>query len=1416
MSPAMRALIAEFDKQWDLGLRPDVADFIAAHASLSPSQWTHLLLIDQSRRWAGGEHVPADDYFQRFPELMSHPESAIDLLFAEYLLRHECDPTLEIDSFANRYPQFADELCRQIQFHRTIGMELMQDISPAAPFERQPGNADEIGRDEVPGYEILGELGRGGLGVVYLALNLQLNRKVALKMLLAGRFASDQLIKRLMLEAEATARLQHPSIVQIYEVGQHAGHPFLALEYVSGGTLAQWMERRPQSPRDAAQIVHDIACAIQFAHEKGIIHRDLKPSNLLIQKTPGTHKTLNATVGGKSVNRRWPSTSLTYNEFQIKIADFGLAKFVENDATAANMPTTMTGDLMGTAAYMSPEQARGGRKSAGVLQLTESTDIYSLGAILYELLTGRPPFVGIQPLEILSQVLADEPVPLSQLVRHIPKDLQTICLKCLEKNPARRYATAEALSGDLLRFLSNQPILARRTSMLERSWRWFRRNPVKTTLAMCAASLLLMVASLSSFYSILLSNQLAITAQSEITQKSLKMEAIEQLWEASLSQAAALRTSRQVGQRFESLKAIDTARELGDSLQFKPEHIDRMRNETVAALALSDIHVSLPWKTPWPPSVNVQAFDQGLEVCAYLLSPTLAIVQRISDGTELARFENVEPNSRLVLSRDGNKLAIIKDTCRVYCWNSAVSQLLFETTSSGPWDFNVAGSQLIGIDGDGELKLVDLQNPLSIVTIGNFRSQNHISMSPNSRYAALWMEHAIQVVDLQTAQTVLRVAAPALPFYQSFEWHPSSKILAIRSDQRGIELWNVAEGERLGAIAATGPARFAFDAQGDRLLTNQLWSDTLQLWGVSNGELELSQKGEHILQLAAEPAGGFILIQAIDRHSVARGRITCPTVYQTLPALRKDAAVPGVPDIAYSPDGRFLAYSSRGELEIFDPHTMTSLASADLPSCFLQFASDGSLVTSSDFGIGESGTSERGFNRWKLASSIDSDSTNKLTFGPPESIYDPRAGFSNAPFDMERQANIIAAPMLDGVCMWFLDQEKSIRTQATHADVRRVSMSPDGKRVASAGWNSGNVCVWDTATGQLQHTIFEPSMCTAQFSPDGELLATNAGEITIWETQTWRELYKVDMSGKPNSGVSVCFSPDSRLLIASDALGRIHLIDARSGREQLLLIGPTEKQVNSLRMHPTGTQLVVLPDNGTAHVWNLNAIQAELDARNLSWQTGAGIAPQLAVKSAAKQSASQPDPPKLPQVVIRLDERFRQLAATQQIAQADVAANRFDFDSARQAIARALKLSPQNPQDCNRLAWLLATGPVQLRDPERAISLARTAVQHCRESERSLYANTLGVAQYRAGKFQEALETLQQSLASQAPNSQAFDLFFMSMCSSKLGNYLAARDYFERAQVLKAQYRSQLSFDQQTELDEFSEEAELLVTLQND
>ena len=311
----------------------------------------------------------------------------------------------------------------------------------------------------VAGYEVLSEVGCGGMGVIYRARHLGLNCIVALKMIRSGTRASPAELARFRTEAEAVGRLQHPNILRVYDCGEADGQPYLALEYVEGGSLKERLDGTPWAAQPAARLLETLARAVDAAHQQHILHRDLKPSNILLSVVRRPSSV--ATDNGQRT---------TDNNGEPKVSDFGLAKRLDGGAGATH--STQAGTILGTPAYMAPEQAAAGRKP-----VSPATDVYALGAILYELLTGRPPFTGEMPLDVLLQVLHDEPVAVTRLRPNVPRDLATITHKCLAKDPARRYASARELADDLRRFLERKPIQARPVGVGERLVKWARRRP---------------------------------------------------------------------------------------------------------------------------------------------------------------------------------------------------------------------------------------------------------------------------------------------------------------------------------------------------------------------------------------------------------------------------------------------------------------------------------------------------------------------------------------------------------------------------------------------------------------------------------------------------------------------------------------------------------------------------------------------------------------------------------------------------------------------------------------------------------------------------------------------------------------------------------------------------------------------------
>ncbi len=404
-----------FERAWKQGPRPRIEDYLAeVEESRQAALLEELLRVELELRGRDGEEPDRDDYAARFP----HHTGLVEALLGR-----------EVDRSA-------------------IGMR-RHDLSTVAPGATEGGAQQKS--EPAPGhrvryfgdYEITREIARGGMGVVFEARQISLNRPVALKMILAGQLADETDVKRFYTEAEAAANLDHPGIVPIFEVGQHEGQHFFSMAFVEGRSLAERLAEGPMPAREAAALLLEVGGAIEYAHRRAVIYRDLKPANILIDP-----------------------------EGNPRVTDFGLAKKLQGDRGL-----TGSGQIMGTPSYMPPEQAGGKRGEIG-----PAADVYALGATLYALVTGRPPFQSATAMDTVLQVLSDEPVAPRRLNASIPRDLETICLKCLEKEPGKRYAGATELGEDLRRFLAGEPILARPVTRLERTVKWARRRPAIASL----------------------------------------------------------------------------------------------------------------------------------------------------------------------------------------------------------------------------------------------------------------------------------------------------------------------------------------------------------------------------------------------------------------------------------------------------------------------------------------------------------------------------------------------------------------------------------------------------------------------------------------------------------------------------------------------------------------------------------------------------------------------------------------------------------------------------------------------------------------------------------------------------------------------------------------------------------------------
>ncbi|HEX8199935.1 MAG TPA: serine/threonine-protein kinase, partial [Isosphaeraceae bacterium] len=644
-------------------------------------------------------------------------------------------------------------------------------------------------------YELLEEIACGGMGVVYRARQIPLHRVVALKMILTGRLASPAELQRFHLEAEAAAGLDHPNIVPIHEVGEHLGLPYFSMKLVDGGNLARHLTRLAADLRAAARVVATVARAVDYAHRRGILHRDLKPANILIDGDDQPH-----------------------------ITDFGLAKRV-----GGGSDLTQTGAVLGTPSYMAPEQAAGRTGT-----VTTAADVYALGAILYELLTGRPPFRADSVLETLALVRDRAPEPPRDLNPKVSPDLATICLKCLEKDPSRRYTSARTMAEDLDRWLAGEPILARPVGPLGQLGRWGRRNP---TVAALGASVALLLAVIAVGASVA-----AFGWRHERDRARASGAALtRQLRETYLAQAHAGRTGGRPGRRFDSLAA------LAKSAAIRPG--PELRDEAIACLALPDLRLVRAMDLP---TVSADcACDGNLERYAWRATHGPIRIHRGADGRELLRLPDPgagkESGSTLYFSPDGRYLAVVQ----VPEWTLKVWRLdAQEPVMSGMVPqgnrllaFSPDSRQIAVCHPDGTISLTDLATGRAEGRWSGNGAVRAIAYRPDGRQLAVYKGDG-PCVQFRAADSGAVLAEMPVPDGSDVAWHPDGKTLATACNDRRIYLWDVATHQQTAALEGHRHVglRVAFSPGGD-LLVSTGWEGRLRLWDARTGKPLLGMTG---------------------------------------------------------------------------------------------------------------------------------------------------------------------------------------------------------------------------------------------------------------------------------------------------------------------------------------------------------------------------------------------------------------------------------------------------------------------------------------------------------------------------------------------------------------------------------------------
>jgi WD40 repeat protein/predicted Ser/Thr protein kinase len=993
-------------------------------------------------------------------------------------------------------------------------------------------------------YELLEEIARGGMGVVYKARQRSLGRVVALKVLLGGAFAGEAGRRRLRSEAAAAGRLRHPNIVAIHEAGEIDGQPFYSMEFVAGRTLADLVRGGPLPASRAAAYVATVARAVDHAHHHGILHRDLKPSNVLIDAADQPH-----------------------------VADFGLAKEHSVEGTPEiGDRLTLTGQVLGSPAYMSPEQARGG-------EVGPATDVYSLGAVLYELITGVPPFQAESPQAVLELLRTEDPAPPRRLNRGVPPDLETLCLRCLEKEASRRYPTALELAEDLERFLRHEPVRARPVGWSGRTLRWARRHPVVALLATLLA------------LAVLTTGGVIVTSAARV--RASRDEARDRLAESLVSEARALRLAGEAGHREQALSRLAEARRLDPGGRLKTGR----RDETIAALARSDLRsVTL---TNLPPSrdLMLMAFDPGFTVCALPDEANNAVtVHRVPDGTLIARVPAKHPDEVLGFSRDATFLAT-RHRAAIGLWHVATGREVLPT-AGGEGTVLPAGAispdgRLLGRGEKGlRFAVYALTGPDAasgrIERVADWPLPGGLRLvmaawSPDGRAVALVMENeTIAVCDAMTGE--VRWQQKQTEGILGLAWSRARDVIAFPTPRDTVVLLNAADGQEVRWIDAPTDANWAlgFSHEGSLLAVGgeRLGTRVFDAW--TGRLLGVDRHGTWHLQFDLSDTRVGLLY---DRGFPAWLEWMPSTVVRS---LRAGASPEGHQVLRFSPDGKTLMALSgegvilwnlaRGERSAVIPVRPVLGAAFDGEGRRLLMSTRTALLEidldpAQSGGLARQGQEPRrivsGVRHWTVATSRRGGRVAVADHGENlVRVLGPRPG-EEREFKLNRFSGF-------------------------------TDLAPDGRWLVAGGATAATV--WDLESPEAPPRTLQGEGEGVRFSPDGQWLIMMGRDLRLWRTQTW-EPHPAPLPIERNTAVeyAAAISADGRWLAVNQNDREIHLIDLATRRTLASLEGPGTSRILDVCFSPDDAWLAAARDRGEVQVWDLKRLRSELVSVDLDW-----------------------------------------------------------------------------------------------------------------------------------------------------------------------------------------------------------------------